>query len=51
MPINQATTDNTSRAGAPWGWIIGSFIVGLIIGALVFPRTVYRDRADIRRVA
>ena len=49
----QANND-VARAGAPWGWIIGSFIVGLIVGGLAFRRTVYRDRierTDIRRSA
>ena len=45
----------TARAGAPWGWMIGSFIVGLIVGGLAFSRKVYRDRDDlggnIRRAA
>jgi len=50
---NQAPAD-TGRAGAPWGWMIGSFIVGLIVGGLAFRgRTQYRDRdrTDFRRAA
>jgi hypothetical protein len=46
--------NEVARAAAPWGWIIGSFIVGLIVGGLAFRRTVYRDRidrTDIRRSA
>ena len=42
---SQANSD-VGRAGAPWGWIIGSFIAGLIVGGLAFRRTVYRDRID-----
>jgi len=50
--MNQPGTDNARRAGAPWGWIIGSFIVGLIVGGLAFRgRTVGRDRTDFRRAA
>ena len=58
MAANQSES-STSRAGAPWGWIVGSFIVGLIVGALIFNRprstgTMYRDRddrGDFRRAA
>jgi hypothetical protein len=44
-PGTQANSD-VARANAPWGWMILSFIVGLIVGGLAFRRTVYRDRID-----
>jgi hypothetical protein len=57
---NQARTEPV-RAGMPWGWIIGSFIAGLIIGGILFSGgrgssvryndRDLRDRDDFRRSA
>jgi len=60
---DQSRNDNVARASVPWGWVIGSFIVGLIVGGLAFGArggtgrgTYYRDRDvhdedDFRRAA
>jgi hypothetical protein len=53
--VDEAATD-VDRAGAPWGWMILSFIVGLAVGALVFRnrsavRVQHRDQDDYRRSA
>src|ERR1041385_7877675 len=51
--VNQAGSD-VARAGAPWGWIIGSFVVGFVAAGIIFSgrrRTDYTDRDDIRRAA
>src|SRR5215472_9337645 len=57
---DQATAEPV-RARTPWGWIIGSFIVGLIVGGILFSggrgtSVKYsdrdlRDRDDFRRSA
>ena len=59
---DQNRNDNVARASVPWAWVIGSFIVGLIVGGLAFggrgrgTGTYYRDRDtrdrdDFRRAA
>ena len=57
---DQAQTEPV-RARTPWGWIIGSFIVGLIVGGILFSGgrgtsirysdRDLRDRDDFRRSA
>ena len=57
---DQARTEPV-RAGTPWGWIIGSFIAGLIVGGILFSGgrgtsirysdRDLRDRDDFRRSA
>lgn len=57
---DQAPTER-ARAGMPWGWIIGSFIAGLIVGGILFSGgrgtgvrysdRDLRDRDDFRRSA
>jgi len=64
-PQEQAVPDQArtepARAGMPWAWIIGSFIAGLIVGAILFSGgrgtgvrysdRDLRDRDDFRRSA
>jgi hypothetical protein len=64
-PQEQAVPDQArtqpARAGIPWAWIIGSFIAGLIVGAILFSGgrgtgvrysdRDLRDRDDFRRSA
>jgi hypothetical protein len=50
---NDTANAETARAGTPWGRMLLSFIVGVIVGGLLFNRRrppIQRDR-DIRRAA